>query len=578
MTPLANDTDCQQNQRTTITNTLFDKNVVTRSYSTENAMKPISKAARLRELIQTPQLAFLMEAHNGLSAKIVEEAGFDAIWASGLSMSATLGVRDSNEASWTQVLEVLEFMSDATQIPILVDGDTGYGNFNNMRRLVRKLEQRAIAGVCIEDKLFPKTNSFINGTAQPLAEINEFCGRIQAGKDSQCSDDFVIVARVEAFIAGWGLAEALKRAEAYHQAGADAILIHSAQRNPAEILAFKREWGDRLPVVIVPTKYYTTSTAVFRDEGFAAVIWANHMMRACITAMQSTAKLIFQEQSLINVEDKVAPISEVFRLQGAEELEEAEKRYLPQSAKSTRAIVLGAAHGPEMGQLTDARPKCMLDVAGAPVLAHIVATYRAAGVKDITVIRGWNKHAVILEEDVRYCDNDDESEPTEAFSLYKAMAALEGSCIISYGDVLFKKYIPLELMDVEAEFAVIVDTNWRESRNRDRYAEYVTCSKRYSRHASNQDVCLVSVSEDIPPESIDGEWMGFLKTSPTGTQFLRELLVKLCASGPQPQPLQMVDILCRIIESGKTIRVIYTAGNWLDIDRVEDVLAGSSFR
>ena len=155
-----------------------------------------------------------MEAHNGLSAKIVEEAGFEGIWASGLSMSAALGVRDSNEASWTQVLEMLEFMADATSVPILVDGDTGYGNFNNVRRLVKKLCQRGIAGVCIEDKLFPKTNSFI-GENQPLADVDEFCGRIKAGKDSQSDDDFQIVARIEALIAGWGMDEALRRAEAY---------------------------------------------------------------------------------------------------------------------------------------------------------------------------------------------------------------------------------------------------------------------------------------------------------------------------------------------------------------------------
>ena len=104
------------------------------------------------------------------------------------------GVRDSNEASWTQVLEVLDFMSDATSIPILVDGDTGYGNFNNLRRLVRKLGQCGIAAVCIEDKQFPKTNSFV-GQVQPLADIDEFCGKIKAGKDSQLDDDFCLIAR-----------------------------------------------------------------------------------------------------------------------------------------------------------------------------------------------------------------------------------------------------------------------------------------------------------------------------------------------------------------------------------------------
>ena len=156
----------------------------------------ITKSRQFKKLLLSEQLEFICEAHNGVSAKIVQEAGFRGIWASGLSISAQFGVRDNNEASWTQVLENLEFMSDATTIPILLDGDTGYGNFNNMQRLVRKLEQRHIAAVCIEDKLFPKTNSFIKGGTQPLADMQEFCGKIKAGKDAVTDQDFSIIARV----------------------------------------------------------------------------------------------------------------------------------------------------------------------------------------------------------------------------------------------------------------------------------------------------------------------------------------------------------------------------------------------
>ncbi|MGH8245183.1 MAG: isocitrate lyase/phosphoenolpyruvate mutase family protein, partial [Gammaproteobacteria bacterium] len=158
---------------------------------------PESKAKQLRRLLSSRRLEFLLEAHNGISARIVEQAGFKGIWASGLAVSAQYGVRDNNEASWTQVVDMLEFMSDVTRIPILLDGDTGYGNFNNMRRLVRKLEQRNIAGVCIEDKQFPKSNSFIDGERQQLADIDEFCGKIKAGKDCQHDPDFCVIARVE---------------------------------------------------------------------------------------------------------------------------------------------------------------------------------------------------------------------------------------------------------------------------------------------------------------------------------------------------------------------------------------------
>lgn len=160
-----------------------------------------------------------------------------------------------------QVLEVCEFMSDNTTIPILLDADTGYGNFNNARILVRKLEQRGIAGACIEDKLFPKTNSLL-GTSEgkPLASIEEFSAKIRAMKDTQKDPDFVVVARIEAFISGWGLDEALKRAEAYKAAGADAVLIHSKKSDDAEIASFCKAWNGKHPVVIVPTKYYTSQS------------------------------------------------------------------------------------------------------------------------------------------------------------------------------------------------------------------------------------------------------------------------------------------------------------------------------
>ncbi len=295
----------------------------------------MKKTTQLKQLLHSPGLEFLMEAHNGLSAKIVEEVGFKGIWASGLSISASMGVRDNNEASWTQVLDIIEFMSDATTIPILLDGDTGYGNFNNARRLVKKLEQLNIAGVCVEDKLFPKTNSFINGEAQPLASIEEFCGKIKAMKDTQADDDFIVVARVEAFIAGWGLEEALKRAEAYRQAGADAILIHSKQAHFKEIGAFMTEWSERHPVVIVPTKYYTTPASEFRRLGVNTVIWANHNLRASLTAMRNISEQILKDESLIQVEKSIASVSDIFRLQNIEELQKAEGKYLP--SQNTRS-------------------------------------------------------------------------------------------------------------------------------------------------------------------------------------------------------------------------------------------------
>lgn len=275
--------------------------------------------------------SFLMEAHDALSAAIAEKAGFKGLWASGLSISSSLGYRDANEGSWTELVDVVARMADATRIPVLVDGDSGFGNFNNARLVARKLRQHGAGGICLEDKAFPKMNSFI-GDRHPLAEIGEFCGRLKAVKDTVADPEFVLVARIEALIAGHGQDEALARAHAYAEAGADAILIHSRKSEADEIFAFTRAWQNRLPVVIVPTKYYRTPVSDYRAAGISTVIWANHNMRAAIAAMQQVCNRIIREEGIAGIESEVATLDEVFGLLHYGELAAAESRYLPRTA------------------------------------------------------------------------------------------------------------------------------------------------------------------------------------------------------------------------------------------------------
>jgi len=524
------------------------------------------------------QLEFICEAHNGLSAKIVQETGFRGIWASGLSISAQFGVRDNNEASWTQVLDNLEFMSDATTIPILLDGDTGYGNFNNMQRLVRKLEQRRIAAVCIEDKLFPKTNSFIKGDAQPMADMQEFCGKIKAGKDAQTDPDFSIIARVEAFICGWGLAEALRRAEAYRQAGADGILIHSALSVPDEILSFKQEWGNRCPVVIVPTKYYATPTDVFRQHGFSMVIWANHILRAAVAAMQKTARILKEQEHLLSIEDKVVPVSEIFRLQNAAELQDAEDRYLPRGAENTSAVVLAASRGEELRELTEHQPKTMVKIQGAPILSHIVDAYNAVGIKDITVVRGYKKEAVTLRN-LTYLDNDDFAETGELDSLDKALRARKGlakDLIISYGDVLFNKYIPQALCQEKEDFVIFVDSDWQNQSSYARLGGFAECSLPNSKKAFNAKIYLKQLGDTVPKEHTHGVWMGFLKTSAAGAVQLQTILTAMLAD-PVNRKAGIPHLLQELLRRQHPIRVLYTVGHWLDINSLDDVVQAGNF-
>ncbi|ADJ28131.1 phosphoenolpyruvate mutase [Nitrosococcus watsonii] len=535
-----------------------------------------SKFAQLRALLESKPTEFLLEAHNGLSARIAEEAGFKGIWASGLAISSQFGVRDNNEASWTQIVDMLEFMSDATTVPILLDGDTGYGNFNNLRRLVKKLEQREIAGVCIEDKIFPKTNSFIGGERQPLAEIDEFCGKIKAGKDSQSDPNFSIVARVEALIAGWGLDEALRRAEAYHRAGADAILIHSKLSQADEILAFAREWGNRAPLIIVPTKYYSTPTEVFRKAGISTVIWANHLIRAAAAAMAQVAREIHATQTLVNIEDRVAPVSEIFRLQGAEELLAAERRYSTAPEAETGAIVLGATQGKGLESLTQERPKVMLPVAGIPLLRRLVDEFKRQHINRITVVTGYKPEAIDVKG-ISLIHNPDYGHSSELSSLACALESLTEDTIITYGDLLFRSYILNDLRHVPGNIVVVVDSALSPGM-KDDIRDVAFCSQPDDRSLFRQDVDLLRIEaqkEQLGKQS-HGRWIGMVRVAGEGRQWLLDALQALRQQENFPQ-LAMPDLFNHLVASGHPIKVLYINGHWLDVNNMEDLTRAGDF-
>ena len=534
------------------------------------------KCTQLRQLLISPDLEFIMEAHNGISARIVEQAGFRGIWASGLAISAQFGVRDSNEASWTQVVDMLEFMSDISTIPILLDGDTGYGNFNNMRRLVKKLEQRNIAGVCIEDKQFPKINSFINGERQPLASIGEFCGKIKAGKDSQQDPDFCIIARIEALIAGWGLGEALKRAEAYHEAGADGILIHSKQSRPNEIMEFTREWAGRAPVLIVPTTYYSTPTEVFRNAGISLVIWANHMIRAAVAAMEKTSKEIIESESVANIEDNIATVKHIFALQGADELTRAQERYLNPEKSEARAIVLAASRGNALYELTHDRPKVMLTIGRKTLLRRLVDEFKNQSINQTTVVAGY-KYETIDTGGIKLRINAEYESTGELSSLLCARDDFHDNMIITYGDLLFRSYILQDLLEHSGEIVIVVDSDM-DNRRISGSADFAYCSKPDDRSMFDQEIYLKHVSENEVTElgQPSGHWIGMLRVQGRGTVWLNEALDEL-QQQENFTTLTIPDLLNYLVNKGIGIKVHYIHGHWLDVNTIEDIDRAGDF-
>jgi len=270
-----------------------------------------------------------MATHSPLSAKLAEEAGFDALWASGFELSALLGLADVSLTTMTQHLEMLRAIAGQTSLPIVADIDTGFGNAVNVVHAIKEYERAGAACVVIEDKSFPKVTSLLSGGRQDLLRIEEFQGKLEAACAARSSDDFLVIARVEALIAGLGHDEALKRAAAYAEAGADALLIHSKQSTPAEIEAFIAAWNGDAPLILVPTAYPEMTVARMKATGkVGMVIWGNHSIRAMVAALQDVYRRILEDGGIQSVHQDIAPVTELFRLQDMDRVKEIESRYL----------------------------------------------------------------------------------------------------------------------------------------------------------------------------------------------------------------------------------------------------------
>jgi phosphonopyruvate hydrolase len=283
-------------------------------------------AALLRKLdVRKPALA--MAAHNPMAAKLAAAAGFDAIWGSGFELSASYAVPDANILPMGTHLEMMRAISEVQDAPIIADIDTGFGNAVNVAYVVPRYVAAGVAAVVMEDKTFPKDSSIRAGGRQELVAVSEFQGKIEAAKAA--AGGALVVARTEALIAGLGEAEALRRGESYVEAGADAVLIHSKQKTPDEILSFCRAWPGRVPLVLVPTSYPSLSFAdVAALHKVGLIICGNHAIRAAVAAMQNTFRRILAEGGIAGVESDIAPVAEIFALQSDEHMRELEKTYL----------------------------------------------------------------------------------------------------------------------------------------------------------------------------------------------------------------------------------------------------------
>jgi len=283
----------------------------------------------LKEAFSQGRLMTAMAAHNPLSARLAQDAGFGAIWGSGFELSASYAVPDANILSMGTHLEMMRAIASSVDIPLIADIDTGFGNAVNVSYIIPLYEAAGASAIVMEDKTFPKDTSLRADGRQELVRIEEFQGKIEAACAARRDPDFLIIARVEALIAGLGQEEALKRGLAYEQAGADAILIHSKQATPDQILSFVQAWTGKVPLVLVPTAYPQLTEADIAQLGkVGVVIYGNHAIRAAVGAMQAVFAQIRQDGGIQNVDSGLPSVKTIIGLQGDAHMRQIEARFL----------------------------------------------------------------------------------------------------------------------------------------------------------------------------------------------------------------------------------------------------------
>jgi phosphoenolpyruvate phosphomutase len=292
----------------------------------EIGTSPQNRVSRLKRLISSKKIVRILESHNSLTGLIIESLKlkkgnkfleFDGMWSSSLTDSATKGKPDNSSLDFSSRISSLNDMMDVTTKPLVFDADNG-GLIEHLPYLVRSLERSGVSAIIIEDKVGLKKNSlFKNQSGTKQDKPNIFAKKIKKICSSRQAADFMVIARIESFIVGKGLGDALKRAEIYSKAGADAILIHSKEKTPSEIFSFAKEFKKSkkfIPLVSVPSTYSKVYEKDLIKNGFKLVIYANQLLRAAYPAMQHAAKTILEKSRAFEIDKKIIPIKEIINL------------------------------------------------------------------------------------------------------------------------------------------------------------------------------------------------------------------------------------------------------------------------
>ena len=564
-----------------------------------NKTLPEHRRGKLKALLADGKLVRVLEAHNGLSGIVADQAHiegtangkilireFDAIWESSLTDSAAKGHPDIEVISFDSRLHTINEILAVTGKPMIVDGDTG-GDPSAFEYTVSKLERAGVSAVIIEDKVFPKRNSLESGTTQTLEDPEIFAAKIKRGKQVQMTTDFMIIARLESLIAGVGLDDALNRARIYLQAGADGIMIHSKSKESNEILEFAKRYRSLLneletdrPLVCVPTTYNFIVEDQLHKAGFSIVIYANHLLRSAYKAMVETAKTILSNQRSFEADPLCAPVRDIFEAVGFLDIKKKDQQ--EKSSTNIAVIIPAAGEAPDIQKKIGDLPKAMVEVAGQTLLARQVQALNGNHLNDITVVTGFS-HQKMRGEGLTFLQNKDYKEGSELHSILLARDKMRNGFLMLYSDILVENPIFSQLLACQEDIVLVVDNSIQFLEPvAGKIVDYVISRNKKHRLRRNISFAhqntVAKIGKRLDPALSTHEFIGLAKFSKIGAEHFLETYED-CAKNFEGKiqeaqdvsQFRLTDLLQEMIDRGFNVHYLEIHKGWLEIHFPEDI-------
>ena len=538
----------------------------------ESRKLPGERISSLVDIIKKKGHAIGLEAHSGLSGLVTEKLDFDFIWESSLTDSASKGLPDASIVGNESRIHTIDEILNVTTKPMIVDGDTG-GDEDNFRFLIKRLENQGVSAVIIEDKIFPKRNSFGGTVGAGMEDPDIFSKKLKVGMETKSTNDFLVIARLESLIAGLGMNETMLRAEKYINSGVDGIMIHSKLKDPVEILEFIPKYeklcnrlGRRPYLIAVPTTYNSITDPELIKSGVDIIIHANHLLRASYKSMLETAQLISQSKRSLEADQNISSVKEVFSAVGYDKILERDKEKAPE----IEALITSAGNHQINGI-----QRSLNSISGRPLISHQIETFKKVGIEKLNItVNNLSDFESFSDNNINLIETKNTEVNQMLDSIMLGLEKIEGPSIIAYGDILFNSKIISDLLTNDSDIVIAADSSYKYHKHEvDKKLELVEYKD--NSFSSNRRKLKMSdlhevknLGRDLNIDSAGSEFFGLAYFSKKGITKLKSSYTEIKENGANNKTF--IDILNFIINKDIKVNCQEFNGGWIELHNEND--------